>query len=373
MYNAENIARVKADEAAAAAREAAEEQRMQEIDAARRAAILRGQTPPPLPAEEQTPADSGRKSARKDSHDRKRRKLTGEDDTDRDIRLAASSRGGDGEANIPDFRLIKLRKTANDAPLTNHAGNIDLFPVDPKEQSRRQKNEEVEREKRKKERALEDQYTMRFSNAAGQGGLEQRPWYTSSGKKVVDTNVTSAEPIAFPNLANKNVWGNEDPLRKEREQSRIISNDPFALMQRAQSQLKKSKDDKKKWAEERDRELMELRSAQERSSRRERHVKRKKGGEDDYHDDSHGGQRDRYRHDMGRSSSHRHRQRSRSRSGERRRRSSASHRHQERRHDHSHSRDKDRERDRVREVSPRRAERRALERDRRGHERSSRH
>lgn len=348
---------------------------MQEIDAARRAAILRGQTPPPLPIEEETHAGCGRNTVRKDGPDRKRRKLAGEDDTDRDIRLAASTRGGDGEADVSDFRLVKLRKPANDAPLTNHAGNIDLFPVDFKEQSRREKNEEAEREKRKKGRALEDQYTMRFSNAAGRGGLEQRPWYTSSGQKAVETNATSDGPIAFPDLANKNVWGNEDPLRKEREQSRITSNDPFALMQRAQLQLKKSKDDKKKWAEEKDRELMELRAAQERSSRRERHGKRKKGGEEDYHDDPHGGHVDRRRRDIGRSSSHRHRRRSRSRSRERRRGSSASQRHQERQQDYSHGHDKDRKREGVDDtlpLLPRRSDGRASDRDRRRLEHSSR-
>lgn len=47
VYNTDNVERVRCDEAKAAEREELEEQRMQEIDAARRTALLRGETPPP--------------------------------------------------------------------------------------------------------------------------------------------------------------------------------------------------------------------------------------------------------------------------------------------------------------------------------------
>ncbi|CCF31962.1 hypothetical protein CH063_00727, partial [Colletotrichum higginsianum] len=62
VYNADNIARVRRDEAAAKAKEEAEEQRMQEVDAERRLAILRGEAPPPLapveaPEDEPRPRD----------------------------------------------------------------------------------------------------------------------------------------------------------------------------------------------------------------------------------------------------------------------------------------------------------------------------
>ncbi|KAJ4347038.1 uncharacterized protein N0V89_010972 [Didymosphaeria variabile] len=313
VYNADNIARVKADEAAAAAQEAAEEQRIQEIDAAQRAAILRGRTPPPLRDEERLHTDETRKAARKDGHERKRRKLAGEDDTDRDIRLAISIRGSGGDgAEDSDTHLVKLRKPTSDAPLIDHAGNINLFPVDVREQRKREKNEEAEREKRKKERALEDQYRMRFSNAAGRGGLEKQPWYASRSSKNSPDDESEEKATAFPDLEDKTVWGNKDPLRRQRELARRASNDPFALMQRAQVQLKKSKGDKKRWAAERDRELMELRAAQERYSRREKHGKRRKRV-DDEHDD----RVDREARDGGRSSSRGHRrERKRSRSGD---------------------------------------------------------
>jgi hypothetical protein len=291
---------VKADEDAAAAREHAADQRMQELDAERRAAILRGRTPPPLP-EEDVEDDNPRRG--RDGYDRKRRKLRGEDDTDMDIRVAASLTKPEDGDDAENAKVLKLRKPASDAPLTDHAGHIDLFPVDIKEAIKREKNAEAEKEKRKKEQAFEDQYTMRFSNAAGRDGLGQ-PWYTAQQKTARTAEEDSA--VLYPELENKNVWGNEDPRRKEREQARISSNDPFAFMQKAQTQLKKSKEDRKKWADERKRELRELKDAQGREDRKSRHHK-----------------------------SSRHRSRSRSRSPDR-----------ERRHRHSRRRDRSRSRSR---------------------------
>lgn len=264
VYSPANIARVKADEDAAAAREHAADQRMQELDAERRAAILRGRTPPPLPEEDSL--EGGRPRRDRHGHDKKRRRLRGEDDTDMDIRLAASAtKPQDGDAE--HAKVLRLREPASDAPLTDHAGHIDLFPVQLNEAIKREKNAEAEREKRKKEQAFEDQYTMRFSNAAGKNGLDQ-PWYTAQQKTARAVGEDSA--VLYPDLDSKNVWGNADPRRKEREQARISSNDPFAFMQKAQTQLKKSKEDKKKWSDERKRELRELRDAQERENRRMR-------------------------------------------------------------------------------------------------------
>lgn len=303
VYSPANIARVRADEEAAAAREHAADQRMQELDAERRAAVLRGRTPPPLP--EQDSLEDARAGRDRHGPDKKRRKLRGEDDTDMDIRLAASATAPK-EGDEADAKVLRLRKPASEAPLIDHAGHIDLFPVDVKEAIKREKNAEAEKEKRKKEQALEDQYTMRFSNAAGKDGLGQ-PWYTAQQRTSRAADEDTA--VLYPELENKNVWGNEDPRRKEREQARISSNDPFAFMQKAQTQLKKSKEDKKKWSDERKRELRELRDAQEREDRRSRHH-----------------------------TSSRHRSRSRSRSPG-----------QERRHKHSRRRDRSRSRSRDRD------------------------
>ncbi|UPX09809.1 uncharacterized protein EKO05_0000492 [Ascochyta rabiei] len=268
VYNPANIARVRADEEAAAARDAAADQRMQDLDAERRAALLRGRTPPPLPEEPATHSDRTR--AREGGHDTKRRKLAGEDDTDMDIRLAASV-ANPTHGDHTDAKLLKLRTPTSDAPLTDHAGNIDLFPVDVKEALKREKNADAEKEKRRRELAFEDQYTMRFSNAGGNNGL-QEPWYTARQKIAHPTYATTAAPESS-GFDTKNVWGNQDPRRKEREQARISSNDPFAFMQKAQTQLKKSKQDRKKWSDERNRELGELRDAQEKEERVQADIK----------------------------------------------------------------------------------------------------
>jgi hypothetical protein len=298
---------------------------MQELDAERRAAILRCRTPPPLPEDEPNKDTRASRARDKDGrrHDRKRRKLAGEDDTDMDIRLAKSATAprDDDEKNA---NVLKLRSTASDAPLTDHAGNIDLFPVDMKEAINREKNAEAEKEKRKKEKRMEDQYTMRFSNAAGRGGLEQ-PWYTAQHKTSQDAG-KDQDLAVYEGFVNKDVWGNEDPRRKEREQARISTNDPFAFMQKAQAQLKKSKQDKKQWAEERNRELNELRDAQEREERQSRDHKRKRPDRD--HVDSYTSKDGR---DVDRSSRHKRRHRSEHRSLHR----------SKRRHSRSRSRERD--------------------------------
>ncbi|KAL9083185.1 MAG: hypothetical protein Q9165_008628 [Trypethelium subeluteriae] len=270
VYNAENIARVRRDEAEAQALEEERERRMQEIDAERRLAILRGNTPPPLPDDDKS-NEVSREQKKRDRHDvgkedyRKRRRLRGENDTDRDIRLAMEdreiverAREGQGEGGHAK------RKAARDAPLIDHAGHIDLFPQEkaPRKPKEREKNIEAEKEAEKKKREFEDQYTMRFSNAAGNKQGIEKPWYSSNG--------TQASTQSFEDEIGKDVWGNEDPRRNERVKSRIKSSDPMAFMRKAQTQLKESERDKRKFEEERQTELEDLK-------RRERHRSRREG------------------------------------------------------------------------------------------------
>lgn len=287
---------------------------MQELDAERRAAILRGQTPPPLSEDDTTKDAESKRGRDKDNqrHDRKRRKLAGEDDTDMDIRLARSVTApkNDDDASA---RILRLRNATSDAPLTDVAGHIDLFPVDIKEVMKREKNADAEKEKKRKEQALEDQYTMRFSNAAGFKNGLGKPWYASDQKPSNEVR-DNKDVVAYEGIEDKNVWGNADPRRKEREIARIASNDPFAFMQKAQVQLKRSKEDKKKWAKERDRELQELRATQEREDRKSRYYKRRRRDGDSEKEDA---SNDRRRgSDRDASSRHRHDRKGRSRSRE---------------------------------------------------------
>ena len=268
VYNAENIARVHRDEAEAQAREEERERRMQETDAERRLAILRGTTPPPLPNEdESTELLSERR--KRDRHDvgredyKKRRRLKGEDDTDRDIRLAKEDRemGKRAREGLSGERGTK-RKAISDAPIMDYAGHIDLFPQekDSRKQKLPDKNAEAEKEAERKKRELGDQYTMRFSNAAGHKQSMENPWYSSNGNK------SSGQHIG--DEVGKDVWGNEDPGRNARAKTRMKSNDPMALMQRAQTRLKGAEKDRSKFEAERQRELRDL-------ERRERHRRRK--------------------------------------------------------------------------------------------------
>ena len=259
VYNADNIAKVKRDEAAATARVEAEEQRMQEVDAERRIQILRGLQ---IDAPTQSPIDEQEKDARHDEHEprreRKRRRIAGEDDTERDIRYAQ-----DATATIPGQRDLQLKTPkSSDAPLTDSKGHINLFPI---EGSRHNvpKNAEAEAESARKKKEFEDQYTMRFSNAAGfKQAVGQKPWYYP-----MSAQGEGEEPPL------KDVWGNEDPRRKEREKMRIASDDPLAIIQQGVRDLREVKRERNRWQEERDREMREL--AQPRKQRRKRTTRRR--------------------------------------------------------------------------------------------------
>ena len=313
VYNGENVERVRRDEAEAKAREDALDQRTQEEDAARRIAILRGEEPPALTnASEESANPAERKRKHDDGVPRKRRRLRDEDDTDRDIRYARE----DAQAGESAKRAL-VKRDDEDAPLIDHAGNIQLIPApDEKSIRRAEKNAEAEAEKAKKRKRDEDQFTMRFSNAAGiQNGME-KPWYAASKTGARVENAT-----ALPHVQDKDVWGREDPLRKEREKNRISSNDPFAAMQQAQRQLKQSEGDKEKWRKERAVEMEALRNSEDRRKKERKHRKRR-DDEDSLEgfslDDHPETIRERVNHDRHHRHHHRHHRR-RSRSREKRR------------------------------------------------------
>ncbi|KAJ5594776.1 uncharacterized protein N7459_000984 [Penicillium hispanicum] len=262
VYNPENVARVKRDEAQAKAREEEDERRMQEVDAERRIKILRGErppTPPPPPAPSYPSSQISTRSDRKSTDDtgrhRKRRRLVGEDDTDRDIRLARedAAQAGSKRKDLTSRRDDKDTQV----PLLDSAGHINLFPTESVNK-KAEKNKEAEAEAEKKRQSYEDQYTMRFSNAAGfKEQVGRQPWYSSTAQ-------TAAAPDAMP---EKNVWGNEDPLRKERERARMDANDPLAAMKRGIRQLKATEQERKRWNEEKRKELEALQTEERPRSR----------------------------------------------------------------------------------------------------------
>ncbi|KAE8377244.1 hypothetical protein BDV26DRAFT_293330 [Aspergillus bertholletiae] len=267
VYNPENIARVRRDEAQAQAREEEQERRMQEVDAERRIQILRGERPstPPPPPRSPSPVSRHDKTnhAEDTARSRKRRRLAGENDTDRDIRFARE------DAQIALAKREEFTATrSSDAPLYDSAGHIDLFPSQQPPDKRTEKNPDAEKESAERQKAYEDQYTMRFSNAAGfRQSVSQKPWYSSSG----------TEAMAPDSISGKDVWGNEDPLRREREKARVDANDPLAAMKKGVRQLKSVEQERRKWDEERRREMEVLKQEEK---RRSRHRRRRTGIEE---------------------------------------------------------------------------------------------
>ena len=332
VYNPENIARVRRDEAQAKAQEEEEEQRMQEEDAERRIKILRGErppTPPPPPSEPSSAIQKDKKSHREEREvgkHRKRRRIAGENDTDRDIRFAQE------DAQFADGKKAELvrSRTNDDVPLEDSAGHINLFPSEAK-RAPVEKNAEAEREAADKKRKFEDQYTMRFSNAARfSQSVGQKPWYSSSGREVTAPELTSG----------KDVWGNEDPMRKQREMARMNSNDPLAAMKKGVRQLKTVEQERKRWNEERSRELESLKAEDRQRSHRHRRRQSPSVSEDSLEGFKLDSSTDKRRDDKDRERSsrrhHRRHHRDRSRDRSRRKHRSPSHSHSNRHHRDRH-------------------------------------
>ncbi|CZR58111.1 related to nasopharyngeal carcinoma susceptibility protein LZ16 [Phialocephala subalpina] len=266
VYNTDNVERVKRDEAAAAAREAAEEERMQELDAERRMQILRGEIPTPLPIADTEFNESSKhdREGRGYGRERKRRKKAGENDTDFEMRVARED--ADRSSALAESSQLVLRKDSS-APLTDHKGHISLFPESvPKG---KEKNAEAEAEAAKKKKEYEDQYTMRFSNAAGfKQDIGSKPWYSKG-----DTIALAGRAAELENqeVVGKDVWGNEDPRRKERQTQRLVSSDPLAMMKAGAAQARQVEKERKKWREEKERELVALEKEERRKKRKRRH------------------------------------------------------------------------------------------------------
>jgi hypothetical protein len=221
---------------------------MQEVDADRRLQLLRGERLDPLPLEAEH--DTSHKRKREDgSPHRKKGRLAGEDDTDRDMRLAREA----AAVPIANFRKAK----GHDAPLVDHKGHISLFP---EEHRHAEKNPEAESETAKKKREFEDQYTMRFSNAAGFKQKLENPWYAG----------TISSGITLQNTPGKDVWGNEDPRRQEREQKRLDSSDPLAAIKLGVKKVRLADRHRKEWMEERERDLTEVEEMARENRRRRR-------------------------------------------------------------------------------------------------------
>ncbi|KAL2129981.1 hypothetical protein VTI74DRAFT_7050 [Chaetomium olivicolor] len=353
VYSPANIARVRRDEEAARAREEAEEQRIQTADAARRLAILRGEVPPPL-EELETHALPPPQGYDYDSYgstgSRRKRKRHGEDDTEFEMRLAKER----VLAGAPAAHNLPPKPITTPASLVDSKGHLTLF--EPEVTRPREPNEEATRDAARKEREIQEQYQMRFVNAAGrdgQGLTDGGPWYASADGESSAALVPS-----------KNVFGREDPGRKVREAARLDKSDPLAIMKKGAARVRELEKERRREKEERKREVRRM----ERDERRERKRRRAEGerGERRSSVDSEPECSRRRRSDEDR---YRGRSEERDRGGRERRDTDAD------RRERSGRNREDRHRDRSRERERRRAEHEDDRRHRRddgGHHRSPR-
>lgn len=276
---------MRADEEAARVREQAEEERQQAVDAERRLAILRGEEPPPLaPSPSEGRHDDDRdpdRAAAGRGERRNKRKRAGENDTDFEMRVARSRIEGpsrdatrDGEEELAGAGAV-VKHQSSSAPLVDAAGHIDLFAADPAaaRPRRAEKNPEAEAEAARKKRELEDQYTMRFANAAGfrtdLSKTSAGPWYAAATQRRSDDG-SGAPPAALDEVVGRDVWVNEDPRRRDREAARVVASDPLALMKRGAAQVREVARERRTENEERERALRQLRREERRHDRKRR-------------------------------------------------------------------------------------------------------
>jgi hypothetical protein len=254
VYNPANVARVQRDEAEAQKREQEEERRQRQDEASDRIAVLRGERDGTQ--QESRPAISSRRdhedyddqesSRRRTS---KKRKLPGEDDTDRDIRLAQAQAEAKTPSSLSKGHTSSKVEKSQDHSITDSDGHISLIPIPA----------QTDRPQNKKQKPDENPSHFYLSEAAGYGSKAgDTPWYSSASK----------DPSS---MGPKESWGSTSPRRKEREVARVSANDPLAMMKRGVKQLRESERLRKEWKEQRERDLREVEDLARQQGRKKRH------------------------------------------------------------------------------------------------------
>jgi hypothetical protein len=108
---------------------------------------------------------------------------------------------------------------------------------------------------------------MRFVDAAGRGKDNSSPWYST----LSNNGSYASQDVG------KDVWGNADPRRQEREKQRVDANDPLAAMKRGVKQLREAESNRKAWMDQRERDLNEV----EQLAKKERRRRRKRDNDED--------------------------------------------------------------------------------------------
>lgn len=281
MYGQENIARVRRDEAEARHRQAEEERRARAVESSGRLAALRG---------------------------------TVEETYNKSYQLAKRERPSADNDSERDLQLVKRLRKDTEAPLFDANGSIDLAAVKRPERDSDAKRQGTQNETQ----------GMRLVDAAGYGVQVKEPWYSSH----------LSEPQSVQE-SGRDVWGNDDPRRKDREQQRVNANDPLAAMKRGVKQLREAEAERTAWKAQRERDLNEVEELARQERRQEKRRRRRGSDEESIEafnlDEDYGKDRD---NQVDQQSAHKHR-----------------HRHHRRRHRH---RDGHRKEHRRRSRSPRR-------------------
>ncbi|RVX66578.1 hypothetical protein B0A52_09455 [Exophiala mesophila] len=231
VYNPANIERVRRDEAEAKKQEEDAERKARQDEADDRLAILRGD-------KQSGPTERDIVEGSIDHRRSKKRKLIGEDDTDRDIRLAQQSQL---QSNASVQSTLHRGQGDRAISLTDKKGNFSLIP---------QSQSEVQSRPRSR---VDDNPTHFYLSSAATGqtstGLHQ-PWYKT------------------PKGEDQSQWGSTSPRRQKREAERLSTNDPLALMKRGVKKLRESERERQQWREQRERDLREVEDMARRERRR---------------------------------------------------------------------------------------------------------
>lgn len=237
MYNPENIERVRRDEAQAQAEALEEERSRQHEESGRRLALLRSEQPGVT--SEQLTSASHQKVAVEPGNKHRRpndNSLSTYTTPDRSVRQPL------GDTGFPNT-LDDPTELGSDRP--RRGGNAT--------RSDRTTNKEL------------DNLGIRLTDAAGFGANANQPWYN-----------TAPTEGKYPSVGTgKDVWGNEDPRRKEREQQRMNSNDPLAAIKRGVKQIRKAEADRNEWKVQRERDLNEVEELSKKEHERHRHRRRR--------------------------------------------------------------------------------------------------
>ena len=263
IYNPKLQERIARDEAEAQEREEAQNKIRQEYDAAKRYALLRGESPPPAPEL----LDDGQHKRRRRDNDyesvdtkRQRRKLTGEDDTDRDVRLARGKMADDA-ASKQRVGGYKSKGQANtNAPIVDDSGHSQP-------------------------------QTRAFGKGDTFEALKDTPWYSNASMAVttreralgsmndaggpLDSGNGGLETEVLSRYNPTDRWGQPDQARKERAKARMNAADPLNAMITGWGKQKEYETAKSQWRSEQNEKLEQLKKEQEKAERDSRKERRR--------------------------------------------------------------------------------------------------